>query len=396
MIAENKTEFFEQLGRELEKLGVEDTSELFSDLEQHFAEGERRGVPESEICRELGSIAEIARSCLDLKSSAINSMVARDVSRKKVVSLTKPGRSIPADPSLAKNREGGDAQSDNGDNGDYVRSVTPEHIFEESAASAPQSAASGSASADGTASSRGAESGANSAANSSASSADASGNTGGTSASNAAPNNGMFEKIGKTVDDACDRAGKALGGAFNKASGAVNTAFGKANEAVNNAANKTGKAVGKAAGLFRPTDSYRKNINKDKKGGDLPPQFGKVKTAGDVEFIDVSNLEPNPNGARLLGEILLDVFLWWWLILLVFVLVLALFAGWMALLGLGISSLIGNAGFGKFTFQTRVLFALGFWCLSSAVMCLAIALVKPAFSLIGYVIKRHAAAYYDI
>lgn len=387
MIAENKTEFFEQLGRELEKLGVEDTSELFSDLGQHFAEGERRGIPESEICRELGSIAEIARSCLDLKSSAINSMVARDVSRKKVVSLTKPGRTVPADPSLAKNREGGDTQSDNGD---YVRSVTPEHIFEESAASAPQSGADGSSDTDGAASSSGAESNAGSSAN-------ASGNTGGAnSSSGASPNNGMFEKIGKTVDDACDRAGKALGDAFNKASGAMNTAFGKAGEAVNNAASKTGKAVGKAAGLFRPTDSYRKNINKDKNGGDLPPQYGKVKTAGDVEFIDVSNLEPNPNTARLICEILLDVFLWWWLILLVFVLVLSLFAGWIALIGVGIGSLRGVWGFGKFAFPTRVLFMLGFWCLSSAVFCLAVSLVKPAFSLIGYVIKRHAAAYYDI
>ena len=101
MIAENKQEFFEQLQRELQKLGVEDTSELMSDLEEHFEEGERRGAAESEICRELGSIAEIARSCLDLKSTAINSMVARDVERKKGVSLTKPGRSVPADPSLS-------------------------------------------------------------------------------------------------------------------------------------------------------------------------------------------------------------------------------------------------------------------------------------------------------
>ena len=99
-IAENKQEFFEQLLRELQKLGLEDTGELMSDLEEHFAEGERRGIAESEICRDLGSIAEIARSCLDLKSTAINSMVARDVERKKV-SLTKPGRSVPADPSLA-------------------------------------------------------------------------------------------------------------------------------------------------------------------------------------------------------------------------------------------------------------------------------------------------------
>ncbi|MDE6727272.1 MAG: DUF1700 domain-containing protein, partial [Oscillospiraceae bacterium] len=276
MIAENKTEFFEQLGRELEKLGVEDTGELFSDLEEHFTEGERRGVPESEICRELGSIAEIARSCLDLKSSAINSMVARDVSRKKVVSLTKPGRSVPADPSLAKSHEDGDTQSDNGD---HVRSVTPEHIFEEAAASAPQNSADGSNSTNGSNGTNGSTNADGAASSSSAdpnagSSANSSENTGGTNGSSgASPNNGMFEKIGKTVDDACDRAGKALGDAFNKASGAMNNAFSKAGEAVNNAANKTGKAVGKAAGLFRPSDSYRKNINKDKNGGDLPPQY---------------------------------------------------------------------------------------------------------------------------
>lgn len=390
MIAENKQEFFEQLERELQRLGVEDSSELISDLEEHFAEGERRGENENEICRELGSIAEIARSCLDLKSEAINSMVARDVSRKRV-SLTKPGRSVPADPSLAPNAINSEQKAEE----DCVRSYTPEHIAEEyvpsseSAAGAQnQSAAAGSPSQnpEGLGSENAAGSADQGGTGSSANPNSAAGTEKQSSAGSAAQgsSNGTFEKIGKTVDEVCDKAGKALNDAFSKAESAIGKAGEKVNEKVN-----------AAAGAFRPSDSYRSKVNRDKHA-DIPPQSAKVKTKGKSEFVDTTGLQPNVNGARLIGEIILDLFLWVWLIPAVFVLVAACFAGAVALVGVAIMCILGKGDFEQFKFITRILFALGFMCLSGVSGNLGGILKNPAVSLVKYVISRHLKAVYDI
>ena len=345
MIAENKAEFFEQLQKELEKLGVEDTGELMVDLEEHFAEGERRGVPEAETCRELGSIAEIARSCLDLKSTAINSMVARDVQRKKGVSLTKPGHSVPADPSLAAPEQ---TIHD-------LPSYTPEHISEEIYPNAVNSNTSASAGEAGTSGTGGAES------------ADSSASDGG---SPIGTDGGTFEKVGKAVDVAFDKAGKALNDALNKA--------------------------GAAVGAFRPSDSYREHVNNGKNGGEIPPQFTKAKTEGGGKFVDTSGMKPNVNGGRLAGEILLDVFLWSWLIPVIFSLVIAAFGVAVGMIVGGIQCIIGNSVFAQFKFITRVLFMLGFFNLSAAVFCLAPMLLKASVGLVKSVIARHLRAIYDI
>lgn len=393
MIAENKQEFFEQLERELQRLGVEDSSELIFDLEEHFAEGTRRGESESEICRELGSIAEIARSCLDLKSSAINSMVARDVSRKRV-SLTKPGRSVPADPSLAPNAINSEQKAEE----DCVRSYTPEHIAEETVPSSgsaagsfnqsgafgysEQSGAAGSPNQSGTASSPN-QSGAASSPNQSgaASSPNQDGAAGSPNQSSA---NGTFEKIGKTVDEVCDKAGKAL-----------NQALGKAESAIGKAGEKVGEKVNAAAGTFRPSDSYRSKVNRDKHA-DIPPQSAEVKTKGKSVFVDTTGLQPNVNLARLIKEIILDVLLWIWLIITLFAIVVACFAGTVALVVCAVSFVFGPGYLGEYRLITRILFGLGILCLSGVSANLGGLLKNPAVALVKYVISRHLKAIYDI
>lgn len=380
MIAENKREFFEQLERELEKLGVEDTGELMGDLEEHFAESERRGVPESETCRELGSIAEIARSCLDIKSTAINSMVARDVQRKKGVSLTKPGRSVPADPSLAAPE-----QTIPVEDVSELPSYTPEHISGEVYPNAAQNTASvgagiGTDGTDNTSGSAGTGAEASGSADTNAFS-NAQTNAAGGSPNNSENGGGTFEKVGKAVDVAFDKAGRAL-----------NDALGKAGGAVNGALNKAGAAVG----AFRPSDSYREHVNNGRNGGELPPQYTKVKGQGGSKFVDTSGLQPNVNGGRLACEILLDVFLWSWLIPVVFSLVIAAFGLAVGLIVGGVQCIIGNAYFAQFKFITRVLFMLGFFNLSAAVFCLAPMLLKASVGLVKNVIARHIRAIYDI
>lgn len=383
MIAENKQEFFEQLERELEKLGVEDRAELMSDLEEHFAEGERRGESEGDICRELGNIAEIARSCLDLKSTAINSMVARDVKRKKGVSLTKPGRSVPADPTLSapRNSEAAPEETTAAEE-DCVRSFTPEHIREEVVPGSTPTASQESTSAENP-STENASADSVSAENSSPSGADGSANvkTGfappqGDPSGN--PGSGVFEKIGKTMDDVCEKTGKALNNAFNKAGAAVNN------------------AAEKAAQPFRPSDDYRKSFNKNRGGNEIPPQNIKVKTQKSGGFVDTSGLTPNVNAARLGFEIVLDIILWIWLIIVMFSLMVAAFAVSMAMIFAAVACIIGMADFGMFKLPSRVLFAIGFFCLSGAMFCLTGMLGKAAVSLSKHVIGRHVKAVYDI
>lgn len=354
MIAENKTEFFEELERELQRLGVEDTSELIADLEEHFAEGERRGLSEGEVCRELGSIREIARSCLDIKSSAINSMVAHEATRKKAVSLTKPGRDIPADPSLAKPSK--ELQED------VVRSFTPEHIAEEVI---PGGVSSGVSSQ-----SESAESSQNASAESPQ---DSGSQDTGTENSQEASGTGVFERIGKKVDAACDKAGQA-----------INDAFGKAEDAL------------KKKSPFSPSDSYRGNINDDKHG-EIPKQEKKIKTKDASKFVDISQLSPNVKPGRLVFEIILDVLLWIWLVPTVIVASLAMFVAAAGIVFGGVAMLLGLWGdFARYFLPTRILFALGFFALASFVACLASVLVKPAFALPKYVVRRHIRAVYDV
>lgn len=353
MIAENKAEFFEELERELQRLGVEDTSELFADLEEHFAEGERRGISESEVCRELGSIKEIARSCLDIKSSAINSMVAHEATRKKAVSLTKPGRDVPADPSLAKPKESQE---------DAVRSITPEHIAEEVIPGSPNSVAPESASQT--------ENSQNPAPENSQDNSQE-------NPKNNSQEAGVFEKIGKKVDAACDKAGQALNGAFDKAG------------------DKVGEALKKTP-LFSPSDSYRGNINDNRKG-EIPKQEKKVKTKDASKFVDVSQLTQNVKPGRLVFEIILDMLLWIWLVPVVIVAALAMFVAAAGIVFGGVAMLLGLwSEFGRYFLPTRILFALGFFALASFVACLASVLVKPAFALPKYVARRHIRAVYDV
>lgn len=388
MIAENKAEFFEQLGVELKRLGVEETTELMSDFEEHFSEGTRRGLSEEEVCRELGNIREIARSCLDIKSSMINSMVARDVQRKKV-SLTKPGRSVPADPSLAASSDSVSKQDE-----DCVRPYTPEHSSAEIFPNAHPNDNSDAGTSE--------NANANGAANSGGSGAST--GTGANAGGNASnTKGGTFEKIGKTVDEVCDKAGKALNNAFGKAEDAMNKAgktvggaMGKAGDAVGDAMNKAGKAVGDAARQFRPSDSYRKHTSKDRRGGDIPPQFTKAKTNGGYKFVDVSGMKPNVNKGKLTFEVVLDVLLWLWVLPAVCAAVLAVFAGAGALAVQGVYCAVGNGAFYEFVFITRIFFTVGFFALATAVFNIGLLLFKAAMSLVRYIITRHVKAIYDI
>ena len=122
MTAKNKDDFLFQLHNELHRIGVDNNEEIFADFEEHFRASAEQGLTEEQTCEKLGDVKEIARSYVDIESTAINSMLANAIEEARPhVSLTKPGRDIPASVPMPAAEEPPTS----------IREYTPEHIAEE-------------------------------------------------------------------------------------------------------------------------------------------------------------------------------------------------------------------------------------------------------------------------
>ena len=111
MVANNKEDFLFQLHNELHRIGIDADEDIFSDFEEHFKASSMEGISEEETCRRLGDVKEIARSYINIESSRLNSIVAQAIeSDRPHVSLTKPGRDVPADLSLVKSKPAEEAE----------------------------------------------------------------------------------------------------------------------------------------------------------------------------------------------------------------------------------------------------------------------------------------------
>lgn len=403
MEANNKREFFQLLTAELNRVGIDDTAEIAADFEEHFANSAENGLSEAEACHRLGDIKEIARNYLNLESSRINSMVARDVERKRV-SLTKPGHSVPADLSLMNTRDA--ANSDN------VRSYTPQHISPEIYPNQNASAQNSS------------NINMNGGYNSNSQSVNFGGqsantnNVGGANpsagaASQTAANQSVadaFSGAGKAIADAAKVTGHALADAFSN-SGVKDAVIGagkSAANAVKTAGQSAADAVSRAKaeheqrqnqnrqnqGAPRPNDEFRENVNQNHTGT-IPRQTGKAKnTKGGFKFVDVSMLKPNINTGKLVGVLLLDIFVWWWVIASMAGIVISLFAAaakcafWESFKGL----------FGGFdtVFPTNLFMFTGFVALGLVLVCIAVWAAKLLARLVVFIINSHIKAIYDI
>lgn len=388
MEANSKREFFELLTTELNRIGIDDTAEITADFEEHFANSAENGLSEAEACHRLGDIKEIARNYLNLESSRINSMVARDVERKRL-SLTKPGHSVPADLSLMNAHDA--ANSDN------VRSYTPEHISPEiypnQGGSNPNSGNTNNTS--------GANSGAASQTASNQSVADA------------------FSGAGRAIADAAKVTGHALADAFSN-SGVKDAVIGagkSAAKAVKTAGHSAADAMSKARAeheqrqnqnqqnnsVPHPNDEFRENNNQNRTGS-MPRQTSKVKnTKKGFKFVDVSMLKPNVNASKLVGAILLDIFVWCWLIPMIAGIVISLVgAAAKCALYLSFSGLFCNAPydslFGRMDIwiPTNIFVFTGYIALGIALVCIAVWLAKLLARLVVYVINLHIKAIYDL
>lgn len=402
MKAKSKKEFLERLGAELNRIGIEDTSEIFADFEEHFADSEMQGISERETAERLGDIKEIARSYLNLESSRINSIIARDVEHKKGVSLTKPGRSVPADLSLLKGRDAADS--------DCVRSYTPEHLSAEIYPNAANSASVNSFNGNidlNFSSANGSTKANNGGAGSPNGDA-----RGGASAAGEQTVAGAFSNAGRAALDAAKVTGQAIVDAFGQ-SGVKDAVIGagkSAAEAVKTAGQSAADAVKKAKaeheqhrtqhaqtdGVPRPTDSFRENVNNNRTGT-IPPQSGKAKTGAGYKLIDTSNMQPKLNVGKFILAILLDCFIWSWVIpSLGAVIFGGVFGGALRLFGEAFMALFGAGEYWKYYFISRLFLTIGMLSAVIIFVYVGIVFVKLLIKLFKFIINTHIRAIYDL
>lgn len=431
MKATNKREFFELLEVELNRIGIEDTKDIFADFEEHFADGAMQGIPEDVTAERLGDIKEIARSYLNLESSRINSIMARDVERRKI-SLTKPGRGVPADLSLI-----GSGSAKDITNSDNIREYTPQHFSSEIY---PQSAnnsnrvygnsvntANGAVNT-GTANTGNGTSSANTAYSGTYSGSDPAYSANNTTGVNNTNNAGgssektvadAFSDAGRAALDAAKITGQAVADAFKQigvkeavigagktAADAVKAAGHTAAEVVRGAKktrskqNKRGSAYNGA--VPHPSDTYRQNIDSAGQGAagsrtaEMPQQHTKAKGNGGYKLISVSELKPNLNVGKLILAILLDCLLWSWVLSALIGLTFGLvFGGATHFVGTGLSTIFGG-GFRQYAFISRLFLGFGYFWLGIAAVCVAYFFVPLIIKLIKFIINLHIKAIYDL
>lgn len=427
MKATSKQEFFDLLGAELNRIGIEDTNDIFADFEEHFTDGAMQGIPEDVTAERLGDIKEIARSYLNLESSRINSIMARDIEHRKV-SLTKPGRGVPADLSLI-----GSGSAKEAVNSDNIREYTPEHysseIFPQSSHSNSVGGANSSAGASfGT--SAGVSMGA-SAGTSSGFGMGAGAQTAGAAGGSGAGTGSAAGTADKTVADAFSDAGRAALDAAKLTGQVVADAFKQRGSEVKEAVTTAGKTAAdavKAAGdavqrtvksrtkstrsgaktnaaynsAPRPSDSYRENMstvnngNTGSRRADIPPQHNKTGTKGGYKLIDVSAQKPNVNAGKLVLAILLDCLLWIWLLpALIGSIFGIIFGGAIGSIAGAFETFFGSE-FGYHILISRLFLGFGFFWLGIAAVCVGVFFIRLVVKLIKFIINLHIKAIYDL
>lgn len=137
MTANNKEDFLFKLHTELHRIGVDNNEDIFADFEEHFRASAEQGYTEEETCARLGDVKEIARSYVDIESTAINSILANAIEDSRPhVSLRKPGRDVPA---ASAPVEQAPQQPVTTEQTAPIREITPEHIAVEPAPSSATS-----------------------------------------------------------------------------------------------------------------------------------------------------------------------------------------------------------------------------------------------------------------
>ncbi|MGN1422012.1 MAG: DUF1700 domain-containing protein [Oscillospiraceae bacterium] len=441
MVAQNKDDFLFQLHNELHRIGVDADEEIFSDFEEHFKASSMEGISEEETCRRLGDVKEIARSYINIESSRLNSIVAQAIeSDRPHVSLTKPGRDVPADLSLVKSKPANEAeqteeqtaQTDNNSEAKEepqetpIREYTPEHLSEEIYPETENRSAHIDLSKPVHTEENKSESApeASETANGSAEAG-----TAGTAGESTAPgNNGEANgnnSEGQSVADAIAAAGAAVASAASSAGHAIAEAFGSdsmkdagrsAAEAIKTAGHATAEAIKNAAeaakaeheqnkaqaareqdraqDITQPSDSFREK-NTESRRCDIPAQEGQEQNIGKgFKFTDLKGMKMNPNFGKLFGAILMDFLLWSWLICMLGSIAIGLLTGGIGTIGTGCGVIF--AGTTGFFLISRIFLGVGIISLGVIIFLLGMLLVKGIIGMIKKIVMMHVKALYDI
>lgn len=401
MVAQNKDDFLFQLHNELHRIGVDADEEIFADFEEHFKESSMEGLSEEETCRRLGDVKEIARSYINIESSRLNSIVAQAIeSDRPHVSLTKPGRDVPADLSLVKDKREADMQEPAAESTDApLREYTPEHISEEIY---PESK---SASVDLSKGTETPESSAQTAENTSAQDTN-NAELAGTQNNNNSNNNdtvaGAFAAAGAAAASAARSAGHAIAEAFGSES--MKDAGRNAAEAIKTAGHATAEAIRTAAenaknehkaqndDVPRPSDSFRENKSDDRECH-IPPQSGQtINTGKGFKFADLKGMKMNPNFGKLFGAIIMDVALWSWLLSMLVGIAISIITSGLGVVGSGCGIIFS----GSYFFISNLFLGIALISLGVIIFMLGILLVKGIVNMIKKIVIMHVKALYDL
>ncbi len=410
MVANNREDFLFQLHNELHRIGVDASSDIFSDFEEHFKASASEGLSEEETCRRLGDVKEIARSYIDIESSRINSIVAQAIEADRPhVSLTKPGRDVPADLSLVKDKEEKPSEP--------LPEYTPQHLSAEiypNAQSQPAGSTQNAAANNAAQASQSAQFGQAGQTTQTTQTTQTS-QTSQTSQT-AQPNQSLgdaFGAAGRAIGEAAKAAGHAIGEAFS--ADAVKNAGRNAAEAAKNAGGAVADRVKAAAenaknahqtnrayhngqpetAVPHPSNESREYNSSDRRG-EIPPQYGrKAGTGKGFTFKDVKGMKMNPSFGKLFGCICLDLFLWSWLIALLAAIAIEVGlggSGWCV--GHGLYGLF--VGLGSYHIISRVFYGIAMISLGAILLLLGILLVKGIIKLVKYIVLLHVKALYDL
>lgn len=470
MVAKNKEDFLSQLRGELHRIGVDADEDIFADFEEHFMASAKEGLSEEETCRRLGDVKEIARNYINIESSRINSIVAQAIEADRPhVSLTKPGRDVPADLSLLDKDKKSESKP--------LREYTPEHFSEEIYPNAkdreaprftPEHAkeeqnvppkADEAAQTGGMCQST-AENGDDHSGQSGQGDqsnqplADALGAAGSAVAEAAkiagkavasAFNTDSVKNAGKNAADAMKNAGHAFADAMKtsaeniraearearqNAHEAAREARQEAREAARDARHEAHEAAREARqaarearhefstesgrayhekgkkvyefyggedvmpdGVPHSNDSFR-SANSYSRVGEVPPQSCPPVGSGKAsKYSDLKGRKMNPSFGKLFGCIMLDVFLWSWLLCLLVSIVIGFGSVCLGLVGSGISTFCGAFDYNVIS---SIFLGLGQISLGGIFAGFTLLMVKAVIALVKSIIWQHVKALYDI
>ena len=196
---------------------------------------------------------------------------------------------------------------------------------------------------------------------------------------------------GKSAAEAVKTAGHSAAEAMRKAKDEHE------NRQAQHAARQAENAARQADAVPRPNDSFRENSN-HVRTGTIPPQYKKAKTSGKgYKMIDASNMKVDLNVGKFILALVLDCFLWSWLVpAFAGVIFGGCFGGALGLIGEAFKAVFGMGGYWEFYFLSRVFVTIGHLALVVILVNIGIMLLRVFINLFKFIINMHIRAIYDL